>query len=213
MVNEIKEVNVKSFRHYSSNETLGATNIIFGQNGSGKSSFAEWLVRTQPGARLFDTDYVKNNILVNDSLGAVHLTVGEEAVNSEKNIQTVTEANENIQLVIQNKTELLKHLNEQLYSEMAEKLFEAKQKFSLSRGINQKVRAKENPLGALNMWYSDIDTNTTEVGSSSELEEKKQSVVNAIAALMSRLWTGFFGTARCRYPEKFSKPGFQPKMA
>ncbi|MFW6772637.1 cysteine peptidase family C39 domain-containing protein [Weissella cibaria] len=32
-------------------------------------------------------------------------------------------------------------------------------------------------------------------------------------ALMSRLWTGFFGTARCRYPEKFSKPGFQPKMA
>ena len=33
------------------------------------------------------------------------------------------------------------------------------------------------------------------------------------AALMSRLWTGFFGTARCRYPEKFSKPGFQPKMA
>ena len=32
-------------------------------------------------------------------------------------------------------------------------------------------------------------------------------------ALMSRLWTVFFGTARCRYPEKFSKPGFQPKMA
>ncbi|MGG7601549.1 hypothetical protein [Weissella cibaria] len=32
-------------------------------------------------------------------------------------------------------------------------------------------------------------------------------------ALMSRLWTGFFGTARCCYPEKFSKPGFQPKMA
>ena len=32
-------------------------------------------------------------------------------------------------------------------------------------------------------------------------------------ALMSRLWTCFFGTARCRYPEKFSKPGFQPKMA
>lgn len=32
-------------------------------------------------------------------------------------------------------------------------------------------------------------------------------------ALMSRLWTVFFGTARCHYPEKFSKPGFQPKMA
>ena len=34
-----------------------------------------------------------------------------------------------------------------------------------------------------------------------------------VVTLMSRLWTGFFGTARCRYPEKFSKPGFQPKMA
>jgi len=37
--------------------------------------------------------------------------------------------------------------------------------------------------------------------------------MKAKGALMSRLWTGFFGTARCRYPEKFSKPGFQPKMA
>ena len=35
----------------------------------------------------------------------------------------------------------------------------------------------------------------------------------AMMALMSRLWTGFFSTARCRYPEIFSKPGFQPKMA
>ena len=32
-------------------------------------------------------------------------------------------------------------------------------------------------------------------------------------ALLSRLWTGFFDTARCRYTEKFSKPRFQPKMA
>ena len=37
--------------------------------------------------------------------------------------------------------------------------------------------------------------------------------LGGVMALMSRLWTGFFGTARCRYPEKFSKPGFQPKMA
>ena len=34
-----------------------------------------------------------------------------------------------------------------------------------------------------------------------------------IEALLSRLWTGFFDTARCRYTEKFSKPRFQPKMA
>ena len=36
---------------------------------------------------------------------------------------------------------------------------------------------------------------------------------NPIRALLSRLWTGFFDTARCRYTEKFSKPRFQPKMA
>jgi|GEM_PF-5079078 len=34
-----------------------------------------------------------------------------------------------------------------------------------------------------------------------------------LVALMSRLWTVFFVTAKCRYPEKFSQPGFQPKMA
>ncbi|MHC8518100.1 hypothetical protein [Weissella confusa] len=33
------------------------------------------------------------------------------------------------------------------------------------------------------------------------------------AALMSRLWTGFFGTERCRTPKIFSKPGFQLKKA
>lgn len=50
-------------------------------------------------------------------------------------------------------------------------------------------------------------------------QEFNQSLVEmhnqgrSYTALMSRLWTGFFGTARCRYPEKFSKPGFQPKMA
>ncbi|WEY48068.1 hypothetical protein P3T51_11105 [Weissella confusa] len=28
-----------------------------------------------------------------------------------------------------------------------------------------------------------------------------------------KIMDSFFGAARCRYPEKFSKPGFQPKMA
>ena len=40
-----------------------------------------------------------------------------------------------------------------------------------------------------------------------------EEFVETNEALMSRLWTVFFGTVRCRYPEKFSKPGFQPKMA
>ena len=46
--------------------------------------------------------------------------------------------------------------------------------------------------------------------------ERMDNCVNAtdtIVALLSRLWTGFFDTARCRYTEKFSKPRFQPKMA
>ena len=42
--------------------------------------------------------------------------------------------------------------------------------------------------------------------------KSKRSIEDHLA-LMSRLWTGFFGTARCRYPEKFSKPRFQPTMA
>ena len=42
---------------------------------------------------------------------------------------------------------------------------------------------------------------------------KKKDIHQHVVALLSRLWTGFFDTARCRYTEKFSKPRFQPKMA
>ena len=40
-----------------------------------------------------------------------------------------------------------------------------------------------------------------------------RELADELGALLSRLWTGFFDTARCRYTEKFSKPRFQPKMA
>ena len=51
-------------------------------------------------------------------------------------------------------------------------------------------------------------------GATRQLEDFLMTVEMAKhMALLSRLWTGFFDTARCRYTEKFSKPRFQPKMA
>lgn len=183
MISNLKDINVKSFKHYSSNEEMSWANIIFGQNGSGKSSLAEWLAETESKARLFNTDYVNNNIFVDGSLGAIHLTVGEKAVNFEKNILTITEANKNIRSMIQTKSALIKHSNDQLYSEMTEKLSKAKEKFSMSQGIKQKGNAKDNPLKALKLWYSNIDTNLSEVSSSLELESKQQSLKDEISVL------------------------------
>lgn len=54
---------------------------------------------------------------------------------------------------------------------------------------------------------------TGTIYSNDEVLHQMERGWSVMLALMSRLWTGFFGTARCRYPEKFSKPGFQPKMA
>ena len=69
-------------------------------------------------------------------------------------------------------------------------------------------------------YFKDLATELTAVRDAAEASELALALsipdelfVNGAVALMSRLWTGFFGTARCRYPEKFSKPGFQPKMA
>ena len=48
-------------------------------------------------------------------------------------------------------------------------------------------------------------------------KEFKQSPVEmhnqgrSYAALMSRLWTGFFGTERCRTPKIFQNPDFSLK--
>ena len=40
---------------------------------------------------------------------------------------------------------------------------------------------------------------------------KKKDIHQHVVALLSRLWTGFFDTARCRYTEKFQNPDFSLK--
>ncbi len=39
----------------------------------------------------------------------------------------------------------------------------------------------------------------------------KNSLLSVILALMSRLWTGFFGTESCRTPKIFQNPDFSLK--
>lgn len=45
------------------------------------------------------------------------------------------------------------------------------------------------------------------------LEEYKSEIkdLKSLTALMSRLWTGFFGTERCRTPKIFQNPDFSLK--
>lgn len=85
MIKEIMNINSKSFNNYSSNDKFKEINIIFGTNGSGKTSLARWLVENDlSNSRVFNSEYVQKNILTQDSLKGVKLTVGQTAVDIEK---------------------------------------------------------------------------------------------------------------------------------
>lgn len=98
MIKEIMNINSKSFNNYSSNDKFNKINIIFGTNGSGKTSLARWLVENDlSNSRVFNSEYVQKNILTQDSLKGVKLTVGQTAVDIEKSVMSIKDANENIQ--------------------------------------------------------------------------------------------------------------------
>lgn len=87
MIKDISNITNKSFDHFSSDDEFGLINIIFGVNGSGKSALTQWLKNNVPEKnRLFDTNYVRNNILAQNEIMGVKLTVGQTALNLEENI-------------------------------------------------------------------------------------------------------------------------------
>lgn len=62
MLDNLKNVNHKSFDKYTNNDQLTKVNIFFGRNGSGKSSLSEWLKINNEKSVIFNTRYLKNNI-------------------------------------------------------------------------------------------------------------------------------------------------------
>lgn len=75
LFNETTVIDEKSFHNFTLGNPVKKVSIIFGTNGSGKSSFCSSLVHQfKDKMRLFDTAYVKDNIQVQDIQGSRLLT-------------------------------------------------------------------------------------------------------------------------------------------
>ncbi|MCP1275102.1 AAA family ATPase [Leuconostoc citreum] len=175
VIEDIENINSKSFDEYSSNEKFRLTNAVFGTNGSGKTALSYWLKSKLPdNTKLFNSDYVAQNILAVNEISGVKLTVGEAALNVEENIERIRSANNQIKLQGVQLNGELELVKSNLFQILSDTLQQARQQFDLSRNIKQKQRANEDLVSAIKQWFNDIDNTLPKIGSSKELEQEKQ---------------------------------------
>lgn len=186
-INKLENISCKSFNDFSSNEKLSNVNIFFGTNGSGKSALSQWLkINYSPVTKIFDTEYVSDNILAKDEIAGVKLTVGQEAINIEEMIDSISDANSNINRTISKIHDEVEMKKEKLFEILNTTLKQAKVQFSLNTNINQKANARAKPMEAYERWLNDIDENIeSDIGSSKELEQRKRIIKEEISGLIN----------------------------
>lgn len=175
MITKLLDINEKSFDNYSCSEEMEKINILFGTNGSGKSSLCNWIYKNNIGtSKLFDSQYVRDNIEAVEEISGVKLVVGQEAIDNEKNIERIKEAN--LFIVSQNSEIELEEtdLKQELYDFMENELMKAKKQFKMQKTINQKVRAKKDPVTALNMWIKEENKSINNLEASTSIEIEQQ---------------------------------------
>lgn len=171
MIKKLENVTKKSFQSYTFSNELNKCNIFFGTNGSGKTSLSAWIAENTTGVRKFDTNYVLDNISTVDTMRGVELIVGAERIDTEEMIHNLEEANNNLKKrndkII---SEELEYKNK-IYEYMNSTLDEAREKFRLTKKINQKKKAREQTLEALRGWANDIKNLNSDVSSSEDIEK------------------------------------------
>ena len=100
MIEKINSLTKKSFKNYSTPDNFfKKKNIIFGYNGRGKSSLASGIAEQfllnhdESGLRYFDTDYVNDSLVIEDSEGkllkGVKATFSKPDVSIEESIKKI----------------------------------------------------------------------------------------------------------------------------
>lgn len=111
MIEQIRNLSCKSFKNYTTSpKFFSKKNILFGYNGMGKSSLALGVVdsyKSNGGSensyRLFNRDYVKNNLLLNDDISlikGVKVTFSTNDADIAKKIQELEQKKNNIKSLI-----------------------------------------------------------------------------------------------------------------
>lgn len=176
MITNFSNINIKSYNNYSNPiDSIGKTNILFGTNGSGKSALSQWIYQQDnKHSEIFNTRYVLDNIDTVNDISGIRLTVGKEAIENKEAINNIEETNNNIEITNDSLDKESKRLKQELYGFMQEELSNSKIQFSITKNINQKPNAINDPVHALELWKKEIiqDSELSHVTSSIDLEQK-----------------------------------------
>ena len=165
LFNENTVIDEKSFDNYNFGKPVKKASIIFGTNGSGKSSFCKSLMtQYQDVVRLFDTEYVNHNIQRPDIQGSSLLT--REQKQKKDAINRLQEEKGEAQNKLSDTHGSLDKDRRQLFKIMTDMLDEGKQQFDNVK-INQKAGSKEAPEKMLKYWFKDAEKKTHTTGKES----------------------------------------------
>lgn len=157
MISKFENVTSKSFEDYTSTDELAEVNLFFGINGSGKSAIADWIYTFDEEATYtFDTQFIDDNLRVNDNIDGVRLVLGEEVIEREEQINDITEANQYIERNNVKFIERNQEYKELLYNIIDRILQDTKREFNFTR-VNHKPNTRENPILAIDRWRKDSE--------------------------------------------------------
>lgn len=169
LFNEATVIDEKSFHHFTLGEPVKKASIIFGTNGSGKSSFCSSLVHQfENKVRLFDTDYVKDNIQVPGDIKGSRLLTREQIQKQDKISSLQKNVNEAQRNLDKEEQELLDK-RESLYQILEQTLEAGKEQFDHVK-ILQKKGARNNPEIVLSYWFKDAE-NKSEATENENLDQ------------------------------------------
>lgn len=137
VIKKLENFSSRSFHNYTGPDDsveFGLVNILYGKNGSGKSTLAKHLAsryanddpnHEESGYRLFDSDYVKNNILLEDGgqikgvkafFGQENIRLKEQMTQVQSQLASCGEEKESLAQKIANREKEIKDIENDVYS-------------------------------------------------------------------------------------------------
>lgn len=177
----IEKINNKSFNNYTYSDNnpkhaLGNVNIFFGSNGAGKTALSQYFCQKFPEtSRVFNSDYVRNNIYEKQGIQGSSIIIGNENINLQNEIDELR--NKLRELEKKGKEESVQ--KDECISKIAKQMGEivSEQKKVFSTRIQQKPRTKENPQKAFILWQNDANSDVRSTATSVEELDKEIEIL------------------------------------
>lgn len=173
-IRKLQNVNSKSFQNYTLKSDLKPVNIFFGTNGVGKSALVEYLKSKDEKARIFDTDFVNNDLLFENSekIKGVKLTVGRENIKNQNELNELKKKQEQLNSNISN-IQLQKKQNSNTLENLIDQIVDQGKKNFKAKHIRR--RAVGNPVKAYKEWIKEEKIeNIDNINEINDIEDKEE---------------------------------------